>query len=325
MVHEGGGAGVEAIAVGVDVGGTKLLAAAVGSDGTIVARERLSSPRGDPEGLVARITTAASELGPGLPLGVGAAGIVSREGVVRYGPNINIRNLDLQGRLTRDLDVPVVVRNDATVALYGELQAGAGRGVRDVVMLTMGTGVGGGIAAEGRLVEGANGMAAELGHLTVEDGGRRCACGGQGHLEAYSSGMVLGLRAQELLHETDDPSSLRGVTLVDGEAVTTAAANGDDVALRVLRESGYWLGVGLTSIVNALDPELLILGGGAAAAAARFLVPEAVEILRERILGAGHRPVPPLVVAELGDDAGMIGSALLAHAQSQVSEGDEAA
>ncbi|MDQ4131500.1 MAG: ROK family protein, partial [Actinomycetota bacterium] len=263
---------MEAVAVGVDVGGTKLLAAAIASDGTIVARERLATPRGDPERLVATIAGAASDLGPGLPLGVGAAGIVSREGVVCYGPNISIRDLDLQGRLTRDLEVPVLVRNDATVALYGEMQAGAGRGARNVVMLTLGTGVGGGIAAEGRLVEGANGMAAELGHIVVEDGGRRCACGGRGHLEAYSSGMALGVRALELLRETEDPSSLREVTLVDGEAVTRAATSGDELALRVLRESGYWLGVGLTSIVNALDPELVIIGGGAATSAARFLV-----------------------------------------------------
>ncbi len=316
---------MEAIAVGVDVGGTKLLAAAVASDGTIVARERLESPRGDPEGLVATIATASSNLGPGLPLGVGVAGIVSRDGVVRYGPNINIRDLDLQGRLTRELDVPVLVRNDATVALYGELQAGAGRGARDVVMLTLGTGVGGAIAAEGRLVEGANGMAGELGHITVEDGGRRCACGGRGHLEAYSSGVAMGVRAQELLHETDDPSSLREVTLVDGEAVTRAATSGDELALRVLRESGYWLGVGLTSIVNALDPELAIIGGGAATGTARFLVPEAVEILAQGILGAGHRPVPPLMTAQLGDDAGAIGSALLTYAESRRREGDEAA
>lgn len=316
---------MEAIAVGVDVGGTKLLVAGVGSDGTIVARERLPSPRGDPEGLVETIATAVTDLGPGLPVGVGAAGIVSRDGVVRYGPNLNIRDVDLQGRLVRDLDVPVIVRNDATVALYGELHAGAGRGARDVVMLTIGTGVGGGIAAEGRLVEGANGMAGELGHLTVADGGRRCACGGQGHLEAYASGQAIGLRAQGLLHESDDPSSLRDVTVVDGEAVTSAATNGDEFALRVLRESGYWLGVGLTSIVNALDPQLVIIGGGAAPTAARFLVPEALEILAERVLGAGHRPVPPVVAAELGDDAGAIGSALLAYARTQSPEGDEAA
>ncbi|MDP8960414.1 MAG: ROK family protein [Actinomycetota bacterium] len=304
---------MEAIALGVDIGGTKLLVAAVGSDGTILARERLTSPRGVPDDLVASIMEAATKVGPGLPVGVGVAGIVSRDGVVRYGPNLNIRDVDLQGRLMRDLEVPVVVRNDATVALYGELRVGAARGARDAVMLTLGTGVGGGIVAEGRLVEGTNGMAGEFGHLTVDDGGRRCGCGGRGHLEAYASGSAIGLRAQEMLNETDEASSLRAIDLVDGEAVARAAVDGDELALRVLREGGYWLGVGLMSICNALDPETFIIGGGASASAARFLVPEAVEILGKRILGAGHRPVPPVVTAELGDDAGAIGSALLVH------------
>lgn len=314
---------MEAIALGVDIGGTKLLVAAVASDGTILARERLTTPRGDPDDLVARITATVTRLGPGLPVGVGVAGIVSRDGVVRYGPNLDIRDVDLERRLTRHLEVPVIVRNDATVALYGELYAGAARGARDVVMLTLGTGVGGGIVAEGRLVEGANGMAGELGHLTVEDGGRRCACGGRGHLEAYASGSALGLRAQELLNETDDASSLREVDIVDGEAVANAAAGGDQVALRVLREGGYWLGVGLMSICNALDPEAVILGGGASAAASRFLVPEAVEILGQRILGAGHRPVPRVVIAALGDDAGTIGSAMLAYEKKLGREEEE--
>lgn len=316
---------MEAVAVGVDMGGTKLLVAAVGSDGTILARERMTSPRGDPDDLVARVTAAVTRLGPGLPVGVGVAGIVSRDGVVRYGPNINFRDLDLQGRLRRNLEVPVIVRNDATVALFAELHAGAARGTRDVVMLTLGTGVGGGIVAEGRLVEGTNGMAGELGHLTVDDGGRRCGCGGRGHLEAYASGSAIGLRAQQLLNETDEASSLRAIDLVDGEAVASAAANGDELALRVLREGGYWLGVGLVSICNALDPETVIIGGGASASAARFLVPEAVEILAERILGAGHRPVPPVVSAELGDDAGTIGSALLAYGKNGGPLEDEAA
>ncbi|MDQ3931867.1 MAG: ROK family protein [Actinomycetota bacterium] len=306
------------------MGGTKLLVAAVGSEGTILARERLPSPRGDPDELVARITTAATQLGPGLPLGVGVAGIVSRDGVVRYGPNLNVREVDLQRRLARTLEVPVIVRNDATLALYGELHAGAARDARDVVMLTLGTGVGGGIVAEGQLIEGSNGMAGELGHLTVEDGGRRCPCRGRGHLEAYASGSAIGLRAQELLNETDDPSNLREVDLVDGEAVANAAASGDGLALRVLREAGYWLGVGLMSICNALDPETVIIGGGASATAGRFLVPEAVEILGQRILGAGYRPVPPVVIAELGDDAGTIGAAILAYEKGLGQEEDEA-
>lgn len=302
-----------AVAIGIDVGGTKLLALAVAEDGSVVGRERRTSPTGDPDALVDAVTELARGLGGGVPVGAGVAGIVDRDGVVRYGPNIEIDNLPLQESLTDRLGVPVTVANDATVALYGELQAGAARGARDVVMVTLGTGVGGAVVVEGRLVDGATGMAGELGHVIVRDGGRECPCGNQGCLEAYASGSAIGLVAQERLDGTDEPSELRNSDVVDGKAVTLAALDGDELALGVLREAGYWLGVGLTGIVNILDPELIVVGGGAATTASPILLPEAFEVMSRRILGAEHRPVPELVQASLGDNAGAVGAALLAR------------
>lgn len=300
------------IAVGVDVGGTKLLALAVSGGGQVVDRARTTSPIGDPDALVDAVVELVRELGEGLPIGAGVAGIVSRDGVVRYGPNLDIEDVPLRDRLRDALDVPVTVANDATVALYGEFRAGAARGAEDVVMVTLGTGVGGAVVAGGRLVDGATGMAGELGHVIVQDGGRRCPCGNEGCLEAYASGTAIGVAARRRLDETEDPSSLRDVGDVDGKAVTTAALEGDELALDVLREAGYWLGVGLTGIVNILDPELVVVGGGAATTASPIVLPAAFEVISRRILGAGHRPVPELVRASLGDDAGAIGAALLA-------------
>lgn len=301
------------VAVGVDVGGTKLLALAVTADGSAVGRERRTSPTGDPDALVDTVVELARALGGGVPVGAGVAGIVGRDGVVRYGPNLDVADLGLRERLTDALDVPVTVANDATVALFGELRAGAARGARDVVMITLGTGVGGAAVVDGRLVEGATGMAGELGHVPVVDGGRECPCGNRGCLEAYASGSAIGLAARDRLDASEDPSDLRDADVVDGKSVTLAALDGDGLALEVLREAGYWLGVGLTGIVNVLDPELVVVGGGAATTAAPILLPEAFEVLSRRILGAGHRPVPELVQASLGDDAGAIGAALLAH------------
>lgn len=300
------------VAVGIDVGGTKLLALAVSGSGEVVGRARRTSPVGDPDALVETVVGLARELGDGLPVGAGVAGIVSSDGVVRYGPNLDIQDVPLRERLRDALGVPVTVANDATVALYGEFRAGAARGAEDVVMITLGTGVGGAVVAGGRVVDGATGMAGELGHVIVHDGGRRCPCGNEGCLEAYASGTAIGVAARARLDETEEPSSLRDVDEVDGKAVTNAALDGDELALGVLREAGYWLGVGLTGIVNILDPELVVVGGGAATTASPIVLPAAFEVISRRILGAGHRPVPELVRASLGDDAGAIGAALLA-------------
>ncbi|MGH3442757.1 MAG: ROK family protein, partial [Nitriliruptorales bacterium] len=250
---------------------------------------------------------------PGLPVGVGVAGVVGRDGTLNYAPNLDLTEVPLAARLHGELGVATAVKNDATVALYGEHRAGAARDARDVVMLTLGTGVGGAVLVDGRLVEGAQGMAGELGHIPVRDGGRKCPCGNRGCLEAYASGTAIGRAAQSALEDSDRPSSLRDVETVDGKGVTDAALAGDELARDVMADTGYWLGVGLVGIVNTLDPELVVVGGGAATAAWELLLPVALEVLEGRILGAGHRPVPELVPAELGDDAGAIGAALVLH------------
>lgn len=302
--------------VGIDIGGTKLVAATLDGDGAPLERARVVTPAtGTADELVRVLVDLVRQLGEGLPVGVGIAGIVDRDGVLRYGPNVAVRDLPLQARLADELGVDVLVRNDASVALYGEWARGAGRGVHDLVMLTLGTGVGGGVMLGGALVEGAHGLGGELGHIIVHDGGRRCPCGNLGCLEAYASGTAIARQATERLAEDPGDSVLagRGTTLT-GKDVTEAALAGDALAREVLEEAGRVLGVGVASLANALDPGRVVIGGGAGINAAEIILPVAREAARQRLMGRAHRPPLEVVLARLGDDAGMIGAGLLVRA-----------
>jgi glucokinase len=308
----------DAVAVGIDIGGTKLVAAAVAADGRILDRRRTTTPapRGDtspdaPERLIDTIVDLATDLGAGLPVGVGVAGIIA-DGRLEYSPNLAVERLPLRDRLRDRLGTTVMVANDATVAGWGEVVAGGARDALDMVMFTLGTGVGGAVVLGGRPVFGAHGFAGELGHVIVEEGGRACPCGNHGCVEAYSSGTAMAAMAVERLAATQQPSRLRDVDLVDGKAVTAAAQAGDELAEDVLRTAGFWLGVAVATTVNAFDPELVLVGGGAAPGAADWVLPAAREAMATRVMGHAHRQLPDLALAALGDDAGMVGAALLA-------------
>lgn len=303
----------EPVAVGIDVGGTKLVAAGVDRDGLVGARIREETPAGDPDQLMAALAAIVADLGgSGLPVGLGIAGIVDAAGVLRYGANLDVRDFDVGPRLQALTGRPVTVVNDATGAVWGEVQAGAGRGVDDVVMFTLGTGVGGGVVVGGSIVEGSQGFAGELGHLIVEEGGRRCPCGNRGCLEAYSSGTAVALRARARIADEAVSSSLQGHDDLTGKAVAEAALAGDRFAVEMLEEAGRWLGVGIATVVNALDPARILVGGGASIRSASFMLPPAREVMRERLLGGDQRTPPEVVEAELSDDAGMVGAGLLA-------------
>lgn len=307
----------QSAAVGIDVGGTKLVAAALAVDGAVLDRRRQTSPVGDPDRLLAMLADMARDLGPGLPVGVGVAGIVDGDGRLVSGTNLGMEDVSMRQQLAGELGVTVAVGNDANVALWGEFQAGAAQAVRHAAMVTIGTGVGGGLVIDGELVEGAHGYAGELGHLIVDEGGRRCPCGNLGCVEAYASGTAIGAIARERLAAGGVTSSLNDEEDVDGRAVTRAALNGDAWAREILREAGTWLGVAMASIVNAVDPELIVLGGGASTHSAGFLIPAATATMRPRLLGHERREPPPVVLAELGDDAGMVGAGLLALHRSR--------
>jgi glucokinase len=304
--------------VGVDVGGTKLAAGLVAPDGAVLARRRVRTP---PEGgravgaavaAVVRDLWAEGGVAPG-PVGVGAAGIVDLEGTVRCAPNIpGWTDVPLRDDLRAALGVEVRVDNDANVAAWGADAAGAARGAAGtVVMVTVGTGIGGGLVQRGELVRGRHGLAAEFGHIVVSEGGPACSCGNRGCLEAMASGTAIAREAREGLAR-GEASALRGIDAPSGKDVTRAADAGDAFARAVLGRCGFWLGVGIASLVNALDPDLVVVGGGAMQAGAHLLDP-ARAAFAERLMGAGHRTAPQVVPAALGDDAGLVGAALLAR------------
>jgi glucokinase len=284
--------------------------------GEVVARTRRDTPARDVEGILAAIEEVVAELddGSGVPVGIGAAGLVDADGVVRYAPNLDWEDYPLRAMAAERLGVPVTVDNDANAAAWAEFRLGAGRDAsQSMVMLTVGTGVGGGLVLGGRLARGATGLGGELGHIVVCEGGRRCPCGNLGCLEAYASGTAIGRLAEERVAGGELPpdSMLGGLAERTGKAVTVAAQEGDRAARDVLAEVGRWLGVGIASLVNALDPEVVVLGGGAMSARGLLLEP-AREAAGARLLGRGLRSLPPIEVAALGDDAGFIGAALLA-------------
>jgi glucokinase len=300
-----------AVGVGLDVGGTHLRAALVGPDGPVGPILRGRSVTDEASVLVRDVLRQLEELGQGpggdLPVGLGVAGLVDREGVLRYGPNVGLRDAPLGRMLREALGRPVRVVNDASAAVVGEHRAGAARGHDDVVMLTLGTGVGGGAIVAGELLEGAHGMAAELGHLIIAEDGRDAPSGVDGTVEAYVSGTAIAREARDAVAE-----GMVGARAIDAPALVAAARDGEPWAHELLATVGRRLGIAIASIVAVLDPALVVIGGGAGEAAAPWLLPAARTAFVAHLMGAAHRPVVDIVPAALGDDAGVIGAALLA-------------
>jgi glucokinase len=307
-------------AIGVDLGGTKIAAGVVDEGGTILARRRIETIAADASAVLAGITKVVGELHAAAPaavgVGVGAAGLVdSVRGVVLSAPNIALHDLHLGAMLTDRVGMPVLVDNDANVAALGEARFGAGKGVADQVMVTVGTGIGGGFVLDGRLYRGAHGFGAEVGHMVVDPNGATCACGNVGCWETVASGSALGRRAREAAGRPEaralvdvaggDPGSITGETV--GDAVLA----GDPFARALVADAGRWLGLGLANLVNLLDPDLLVVGGGVAAGLGELLLEPARAAMGGYVIGPG-RALPPVVQALLGNDAGLVGAATLA-------------
>lgn len=309
-------------AIGVDVGGTKVLGVVVDEDGKVLAEERQPTPRKDDEiveAIAAVATTLAESSGlvvGQVPLGVGMPGLITTAGVLRSSPNLpRVVDLDIAGRLRERIDADVAVTNDATAAAVAEWQVGAGRGVDDLVMVTLGTGIGGGVVSQGRVVTGANGFTGEFGHMVVDANGVPCPCGRSGCWERYASGSGLAMHARDAAIggrlprvvelAGGDPADVRG------EHVQEAASEGDDDALAVIDTFARWVALGLANLTNAFDPAMFVLGGGLAEGAGLYLAP--IEAwFGELLYAPEHRPRPPLVFAALGEHAGAIGAARFA-------------
>ncbi len=289
--------------------------------GEVLGTDRRPTPRGADgllDGMVAAITDLSAQLGlgPQTRVGVGVAGLVDHRGVMRHGPNQpGVREMDVRGGLVEHLGDRVTVDNDGNCALWAEWVSGAAQGTRDAVLVTLGTGIGSGLVIGGRLVRGANGMAGEPGHTTVDPNGPPCPCGRRGCWERYASGAGLARMARDAAEAGHLDSVLGAVgddaAAIRGEDVVAGARAGDAEAQAVLDDVAWWTALGLANLIAVLDPEVIVLGGGLIDAADLWL-DEVRRRLPELVVAAGHRELPPVVAAAHGSDAAALGAALLA-------------
>lgn len=308
----------EGEAIGIDVGGTKINAFRVARDGEILDRKKVPTPAEDEEATLAHMIDLAQAMltDDVLAIGVGAAGMIDAvDGILRFAPNLAWRDLPIAARMREAIGLPCQVDNDASMAAFGEFRFGAGRGYRHLLLVTVGTGIGGGIVSDGRLFRGAHGFAAEIGHIIVEPGGPRCGCGNLGCWEQMAAGRAIDRLGREAAreHPGSGLAALSGgdPEKVSGRLVTEAAQQGDDVAIGVLAEVGRRLGEGIAGLVNVLDPQIVVVGGGAVVAGDLLLDP-ARAAFQHAVEGPEYRPRVPVVAAQLGNDAGAVGAAALA-------------
>lgn len=315
--------------IGVDVGGTKILAGLVDADGAVVSTARRETPRKDAPAVLGVVAEAIGELsdaasGDVVGVGLGVAGPVDAEmATVFFAPNLGWSQVPVRDILERQVAMPVVVENDGNTAAWGEFRFGAGADVDELVMVTVGTGIGGGIVVGGELLRGAHGAAGEIGHMTVVLNGLACGCGRYGCWEQYASGNALVREARALAEARPDAAAAL-LALGDGTSqgvqglhVTQAAAAGDQVALEAFHVAGTWLGRGLASLCAILDPGTFVIGGGVSDAG-DLLLASARTALGQSLSGRQQRPMPDLRVATLGNTAGLIGAADLARAAASV-------
>ncbi len=309
------------VVIGVDVGGTKVMAAEVAADGTVarVARRATPGRRVEVTLLEDALDQAVREVADGRDVagvGLAAAGFVDAAGErVAFAPHLPWRGDAVRARLGERWGVPVLLDNDANCAALAESTHGAARGARDALVLTLGTGIGGAVIVGGALHRGRNGMAGEFGHARVVPEGRDCECGGRGCWEQYCSGNALVRAARAEMGPGGPLAAACGgdPDAVTGPMVTDAACAGDPAALAAYAAVGEWLGIGAANLVAGLDPEVVVVGGGVSAAGDLLLEPARAALGRS-LVGAPHRVVPPLLRARFGPEAGVVGAADLVRA-----------
>lgn len=304
-------------AVGIDIGGTKIAGALVDESGQIVREARVPTPATYGDDIIDAVVALVSELTEGaeaIGVGVAAAGFIDADqATIAYAPNIGWRNEPLKAKIEAKISLPVILENDANAAGWAEFKFGAGRATKNMIMLTIGTGVGGAVIADSRLLRGGFGIGGELGHIRVVPDGLLCGCGAHGCIEQYGSGTALLKAARQLAEAgTDEGAILRKLRdqagELSGEEVYEAILLGDPGALRLLRELGQWLGETVASLTAVLDPEVVVIGGGVSAAGDLLLDPIRKAYL-ENLPARGYRPELSVKAAEFVNDAGVIGAA----------------
>ncbi|MEN8584285.1 ROK family glucokinase [Burkholderia sp. RS01] len=314
------------LAIGIDIGGTKVAAGVVDADGRILREARRSTPGSDPRAVEQVIVELVDELSRGSRIrsvGIGAAGWMDLDGgTVLFSPHLAWRNEPLRENLQRLLRRPVMLVNDADAAAWAEWRFGAGQGQDRLVCITLGTGIGGAMVMDGRVERGRFGVAGEFGHQIIMPGGHRCECGNRGCWEQYASGNALGREARELAL-ANSPVAQELLKAVDGQAdritgatVTELAISGDAASRELLEDVGDWLGLGLANLAAALDPGKFVIGGGLCAAG-ELLVAPARKAFARNLTGRGFRPAAEIDLAALGPNAGLIGAADLSRVSSR--------
>ena len=310
------------LAIGVDIGGTKVLAGVVDEDGKILETTRRLTPGHDVVETEAVIVDAVAELSERhdvTAVGIGAAGWIANDrATVLFSPHLAWRDEPLRDALASAIGVPVLVENDANAAAWAEYRFGAAQDCSVAVMVTLGTGIGGGLVVSGVLYRGAYGVGCEYGHMTVVPDGRRCACGNRGCWEMYASGTALARDAREIA-EVSPLGAHRLMQLAEGDPnrlsgplVTQAATEGDPAAVEIYTHMGRWLGRGLANLAAVIDPVVFVIGGGVSEAGDLLLRP-ARESFAETLTGRGFRPLADVRLAHLGPQAGLVGAADLAR------------
>ena len=312
--------------IGVDLGGTKVLVGVVGPGREVLYSDRELSGGQDAEQLIETLVREVREALDARPnalaVGLGIPCTIDRmRGVAITAVNLPIINVPIRERLQAELPVPVSIDNDANCAALAEHRFGAARGTSNAVMLTIGTGIGGGLIIRGELYRGAHGAASEPGHIVIDFDGPPCQgnCPNRGCLETFASGVALAREGRAAAERA--PDSALGRTLaeageIDGTTVTEAANGGDEAALAVVEEAGRRLGAGLASLANIFEPEVIVIGGGVGKALGERLIDPAIEELRWRALPPMN--AVPVQLAELGPEAGMVGAAEMARLELEV-------
>lgn len=317
------------LTVGIDAGGTKILGGVVDDSGRVIHRARRDTPREGGAALTQAIADLALELVQEFTIesvGISVAGFISADRkTILAAPNIpDWNNVNLDQELTGRIGLPVVIENDGNAAAWGEFKFGAGRERENIVMLTVGTGIGGGIISEGKLMRGSFGVAAEFGHIRVVPNGARCGCGAYGCFEQYGSGTALLRYAREAIEKRLSEGDARSVRAIleqgdgtlaglKGSAITAAAREGDALALAIFQTLGDYLGAGIASLAIVLNPESVVIGGGVIEAGDILLNPIR-ESMKRYMPYAGVHPYPEIIAAQLGNEAGLVGVGNLARA-----------
>ncbi|WP_438874524.1 ROK family glucokinase [Symbioplanes lichenis] len=318
------GTGSVALTIGIDVGGTKVAGGVVDERGQVIAQTRRETPADDPAGTRDTIVAVATELAAQHPeataVGIGAAAWIDAAGAtVLFAPNLAWRDEPVRDYVAKAVGLPTVLENDANVAAWAEFRFGAARQADDsMVMITVGTGIGGGIVLGGKLWRGANGIAGELGHIQSVNGGHPCGCGRLGCLEQYASGKALVRFARAGARQEPEKAALLlklaggDADAITGRQITEAAQAGDGVARDAFAQIGYWLGVAMADLAQAFDPQVLVVGGGVIDAGELLMGPTQATY-QEQLANRSRFPVAPIVAAETGNTAGVLGAADLAR------------